>query len=507
MLFTDQYQLTMAQLYFRQGLHERPAQFDHFYRSNPDYGNHQAGYCVAAGLGPLLDWMGAVRFGDQELEALRAQHGPDGRPRFDEDFLGWLRDSGGFGSLRLRAVPEGRVVHPHEPLVSVEGPFALAQLLETALLNHLNHPTLIASKASRIVTAARGGAVLEFGMRRGATWGVNPAARAALIGGAVGTSNVGMSSVLGTDPKGTHAHSMVQAYLALGHGELEAFRAYAAAFPDECILLVDTVDTLRSGVPNAITVFDELRAAGHAPVGVRLDSGDLAHLAVRTAALLDEAGHAGTTIVLSGDLDELAIWQILTQIHEEAPDYGLDPADVVGRLAYGVGTRLITSEGEPALGGVYKLVSIADEGGEWRPAVKISQSPAKIPLPGRKRVWRVSDGRGLATVDVVSLIDEDPPAVGGPDLALHHPTDASVSRTLAGDGIAAVEELLVDVWADGHDLTGRPDLEELRRRHDDDVARLDAGVRRLVNPHVYHVSMTRRLAETRRQAIADARNT
>jgi nicotinate phosphoribosyltransferase len=258
-LFTDEYQLTMAQLYFRMGLHERHAQFDHFFRHYPDFGPHMAGYCINAGLEWLLDWMQESQFRDEDIEYLRGQRGASGGKVFGEDFLGWLRKNGTFESITMQAIPEGRVVHPNVPLTVVRGPLAMAQILETSLLNHLNYPTLIATRAARIHDSGRGRPLIEFGMRRAHDKGANAGARAALIGGADFTSNVGISHVLGYPPKGTHAHSMVQTFMALGEGELGAFRAYADVYPDDCLLLVDTVSTLESGIPNAIKVFDELK--------------------------------------------------------------------------------------------------------------------------------------------------------------------------------------------------------------------------------------------------------
>jgi nicotinate phosphoribosyltransferase len=333
-LLTDQYQLTMAQLYYRMGLHERLAQFDHFFRDYPDYGTHKAGYCINAGLEWLLDWMHGAHFRDQDIDYLRSQTGRLGQPIFGDDFLAWLRQNGCFDSITMHAIPEGRVVHPFVPLTVVQGPLAMAQVLETSLLNHLNYQTLIATKAARIQESGQGRPLIEFGLRRAHDKGGNAGARAALIGGADFTSNVGISHVLGYPPKGTHAHSMVQAFLALGGSELEAFRAYAEVYPDDCLLLVDTINSLESGVPNAITVFEELRRKGHDPVGIRLDSGDLAYLSIQAAKMLDEAGFSNTSIVISGNLDEMTIWQILTQIAEEAPRYGVDPDKLVGRLVY-----------------------------------------------------------------------------------------------------------------------------------------------------------------------------
>lgn len=485
-LFTDQYQLSMAQLYFREGLHERRAKFDYTFRSYPDYGRHQAGYCVFAGLADLLDWMTTTRFTATDLDRLRSQRNSVDRPVFGDDFLGWLEAHGRFDTVDLAAVPEGRVVHPYAPIATAEGPLAIAQILETSLLNHLNYPTLVATKASRVAEAARGGAVLEFGMRRGPGTGANAGARAALVGGARFTSNVGTSHVVGVPPKGTHAHSMVQLFMAIGGGELEAFRAYARTYPDDCILLVDTIDTLDSGIPNAITVFRELAAAGHQPRGIRLDSGDLAHLAVRAARMLDDAGFTETTIVVSSSLDELAIWQILSQIEDEAPRYGVDPDVLTRRLTYGVGTRLITSQGHSFLDGVYKLVAVGADGG-WVPAIKVSESREKVPIPGDKRVWRVADHRGSSTADVVGSGDQA--IAPGTALRLHHPYRESVSRVLAAEDVADVEELVVPALTAGEVLADRS-LEAARAWRNLDLERLDPGVRRLVNPHTYHVSLT-----------------
>jgi nicotinate phosphoribosyltransferase len=500
-LATDQYQLTMAQLYWKEGLAERTAQFDYFFRQYPDYGTHQAGYCVFAGLGRLLEWMEEVRFGPEELAFLRDQHTSNGERRFDEGFLGWLAEHGDFSSIEIQAVPEGRVVHANSPVAVVRGPLAMAQILETPLLNRLNYPTLVATKASRVKEAARGGMVLEFGMRRGPEAGVGAGGRAALIGGCDFTSNVALSRAVGLDPKGTHAHSMVQVYEALGMGELEAFRHFAGLYPDECVLLVDTIDVEDSGVPNAIQVFEELRSRGHHPVGIRLDSGDLAYLAIQSALMLDAAGFEDVAIVLSSDLDELAIWQILSQIEEEAPRYGVDPEALISRLSFGVGTRLITSEGSPSLGGVYKLVAVTDEAGDWVPAIKVSEDPVKIPLPGEKRLFRLYDDRDLATADLVALTGEDP--FSGAVVELLHP-HTEAHRTLLADVISSVEELYAPAYHGGKRRDGLPDLEELRARRRADLERLDPGVRRLVNPHIYHVSVTPRLKELKTRLVAEA---
>jgi len=501
-LFTDQYQLTMAQLYYRMGLHEKRAQFDHFFRSYPDYGSHQAGYCVNAGLAWLLDWMQEAHFRDEDLAYLRGQTSRTGERLFHDDFLAWLRENGTFDGITLQAIPEGRVVHPTVPLTVVQGPLVMAQILETPLLNHLNYPTLIATKAARIHESGRGRLLLEFGLRRAQEKGANAGARAALIGGADFTSNVGLSHVLGYPPKGTHAHSMVQVFMALGEGELAAFRAYAGVYPDECLLLVDTIDTLESGVPNAIRVFEELRRKGHEPVGIRLDSGDLAHLSIQAARMLDEAGFPGTSIVLSNQLDELVIWQIITQIEREAPRSGVDPDRLINRLVYGVGTQLITSQGASALDGVYKLVAVWGQGG-WVPALKVSDTPAKTINPGHKLAWRVYDQRGKATADLLSLDDEDPRHMER--ILLHHPTEHTTYRALEREDVSEVEPLLVDVLKDGRLVYDLPTIEDMRARRRADVERLDSGVRRLVNPHVYHVSLTGRLWDLKQGLIEAVR--
>jgi nicotinate phosphoribosyltransferase len=291
---------------------------------------------------------------------------------------------------------------------------------------------------------------------------------------------------------------MVQVFMALGEGELEAFRAYADVYPDDCLLLVDTIDTLESGLPNAIRVFEELRREGHEPVGIRLDSGDLAHLSIQAARLLNDAGFPDVSIVLSNQLDELVIWQILTQIQEEATRYGVDPDALIQRLVYGVGTRLITSGGDAALDGVYKLVAVK-EGGEWTPAIKVSESAEKTPNPGHKRVWRLYDRRGKATADLLSLDGEVP--VEMDEIRLFHPYEHTKRRTLQQDEISEAEELLVDILDEGERVYEPTSIDALRERRKADVARLDSGVRRIVNPHIYHVSLSQRLWDLKQDLI------
>jgi nicotinate phosphoribosyltransferase len=487
-LFTDQYQLTMAQLYYRQGLHERDALFDHYFRHNPNYGEHQAGYAINAGLEWLANWMQSVRFQDADIAYLRSMTGRGGKQLFADDFLKWLKEHGHFSGLTIHSIPEGRVVHPNVPLTIIQGPLAQAQLLETRLLNELNYQTLIATKAARIKQVGKGGLLLEFGARRAQSTAAIAGARAAMIGGADFTSNAGISHVLGYAPKGTHAHSMIQVFMALGGTELDAFRAYAELYPDDCLLLVDTLDTLQSGIPNAITVFEELRRKGHEPNGIRLDSGDLAHLSVLASKTLDAAGFPKASIVLSNNLDELVILQIIAQIQEEAPSYGVEADSVLKRLVYGVGTRLITSDGDAALDGVYKLVAV-QENGDWRPAMKLSESPEKMTNPAHKKAYRIYDERGRATADLLALADER--ILAGERLILRHPSRLDQSREI--EGIAELEPLHVEVMHEGTLVYEFPSIEQLRERRISDIERLDPGVRRIVNPHIYHVSLSQTL--------------
>jgi nicotinate phosphoribosyltransferase len=497
-LYTDMYQLTMAQLYFRTGMHEKQALFEHFFRSYPDYGVHKAGYCVSAGLEWLLDWMDNARFGERETEYLRSLKGRTGIRIFQDDFLEWMEQNGTFEGISLYAIPEGRVVHPSVPLTIVQGPIIMAQILETALLNHINFQTLIATKAARIREAGQGSLLLEFGIRRAQGVAANSGARAALIGGADFTSNVGISAVLGYPPKGTHAHSMIQLFMAMGEGELGAFRAYADIYPDDCILLVDTINTLESGIPNAIKTFDEMRRKGHEPVGIRLDSGDLAFLSIQAARQLNQAGYPEVKIVLSNNLDELVIWQIITQIRDEAPRYGLEPNDLISRLTYGVGTRLITSAGDSALDGVYKLVGVKN-GGEWLPSIKISETPDKTLNPGNKRGWRLYDKRGKATADVIALEHENLREMEC--VILQHPEEPHKNRRLCRDEISEIEPLHVPILDRGDLVYDLPDIEEMRTQRQEDIDRLDIGVKRLVNPHKYHVSVTQELWELKQSLI------
>ncbi len=497
-LYTDQYQLTMAQFYYQTGLHDNEVQFEYFFRNCPDYGSHKAGYCVFAGLEWLLDWMARVRFQDPELSLLKNQKTTSGRPFYDPSFLSWLKKNGSFDRISIRSMPEGRVIHPNVPVAVVQGPLAMAQILESSLLNHLNYQTLVATRAARVRQAGRGRLLLEFGMRRGQDLGANAGARAALIGGADFTSNVGISHVLGFPPKGTHAHSMVQAFMALGNSEFDAFRAFSRIYPDDCVLLVDTINTLESGIPNAIRVFEELRKKGHQPKGIRIDSGDLAHLSVMAHKMLEEAGFSSTLITLSNQLDEMVITQIINQIMEEAPIYGIDPDQVINRLVLGVGTRLLTSSGQCALDGVYKLTAIKS-GADWKPAIKISETPAKIINPGFKKTWRIYDERERATVDLICLDHERPDKQE--EIFLHHPVEQQTMRILNKSRVSRMECLLEDVFLQGRLVKEHPGIERIRKVRDLDLERLDPGVKRLINPHIYHVSLSRELWDLKQEMI------
>jgi nicotinate phosphoribosyltransferase len=502
-LFTDLYQLTMAQVYFRLGIHEKTAQFDYFFRSYPDYGLHQAGYCINAGLEWLLDWMRDSFFDDQSISYLESLSDMKGNPLFGKDFLSYIEGQSVITGLSLKAIPEGRVVHPYLPLAIVQGPLLFSQLIESSLLNHLNYQTLIATKAARIYEAGMRQMMLEFGLRRAQDRAASAGTRAAIIGGAAGSSNVGASAVLGFSPSGTHAHSMIQAVVALGGSELDAFQAYADSYPDNCVLLVDTYNTLESGIPNAIKVFENLQKKGHQPVGIRLDSGDLAYLSIQAARMLDSAGFPETTIVLSNQMDELIIWQIITQIKDEAGRYGVDPGKLIKRLAYGVGTRMITSSIDPALDGVYKLVAIK-ENSHWVPAMKISENPEKTLNPGHKNLWRIYDKRGKAIADVMSTADED--LCQQPSLHLHHPTDPLKHSILSASELSKIEPLPVEIITNGNIKYISPSLNEIRDLRQMDLEKLYPGVKRLMNPHHYHVSLTDDLWTLKQELMREYKN-
>jgi nicotinate phosphoribosyltransferase len=296
---------------------------------------------------------------------------------------------------------------------------------------------------------------------------------------------------------------MIQLFLALGKTELDAFRAFSEIYPDNCILLVDTINTLESGVPNAIRVFEELKKKGHKPVGIRLDSGDLAHLSIMSAKMMNQAGFTSEKIVLSNQLDEIVITQIIKQIREEAPAYEIDPESIVERLAYGVGTSLITSGGDPALDGVYKLTAIKEKG-KWIPTIKISETPKKSINPGLKKVWRIYDKRNRATADLLSCVDEEPSDMEV--ITLQHPIEAGTNRKIRREEISGIEPLLVDVVLDGKQVYETPDIESIRKTRISDLEKLDPGVKRLVNPHICHVSLTEKLWNLKQDVIREQKS-
>ena len=489
-LFIDQYELVMAQLYFKMGIHEQPVQFEHFFRDYPDYGQHKAGYCINAGLEWFVDWMQNTSITDNDIALMRQAKTTNGKKLFEDDFLIWLKKHGNFSTLNLRSVPEGRVIHPNAPVTSVQGPLAVAQMIETALLNQINYQILIATKASRIKEIVKEQVVLEFGARRAHDRGANAGTRAALIGGADFTSNVGISHELGFPPKGTHAHSMIQLFLALGKSEIDAFEAFADLYPNDCILLIDTIDTLNSGLPNAVKVFQKLKKKGHKAIGIRLDSGDLAYLTMQCANYLDKEGFPDTKIILSNELDELRIWQILSQIKKEASVFNIDPEKIISRLIFGVGTSLLTSSGDSALNGVYKISAVR-ENGEWKPSIKLSDTAKKMSIPGRKQIWRLIEKSGKATADLICSTSENPESEE--NLLLINSNNDTQRRKLHKKEIQRLDPLLVDVINEGNIIYDFPSISVLREVRDKDLNELDFGVKRLVNPHIYQVSISKEI--------------
>lgn len=455
-MMTDLYELTMMYGYFKSGMKDNRATFDMFYR-NKDATTH---YAIMAGLEQLIDYIKNLHFAEDDVQYLRSLG------IFDEDFLEELRRFRFRGDIY--AVPEGTIVFPYEPLIRVTAPIFDAQLIEPALLNIINHQTLIATKASRVVQAAEGGVVMEFGLRRaqGPDAGIY-GARAAIIGGCNGTSNVLTGQMFHVPVMGTHAHSWVMSF----PDELTAFRKYAEMFPASCMLLVDTYDTLKSGVPNAITVFNELRAAGHEPVGIRLDSGDLAYLSREARKMLDDAGFPNAKICASGDLDENLI-----------RDLKLQGACID---SWGVGTKLITSEDCSSLGGVYKL-SAEYVDGRVVPKIKISENPAKITNPGVKRLLRLYDrDNGKAIADLIVLehevYDESRP------LTIYDPVNTWKSMTLTN---YTIRELQVPIFRDGECVYQSPSLLEIQAHCRADLDTFWEQYKRLLNPHRYKVDLS-----------------
>jgi len=474
-LLTDLYELTMAYGYWKTGITDREAVFHHFFRRNPFGG----GFTVAAGLAALVDYLEHLRFDADDLACLRTLEGNDGRPLFEQAFLDHL---GGMEfACDVDAVPEGTVVFPHEPLVRVAGPILQAQILETALLNLVNFQTLIATKAARVVLATNGEPVLEFGLRRaqGIDGGLS-ASRAAYIGGCAATSNVLAGRLFGIPVRGTHAHSWVMCF----DSEIDAFRAYAEAMPNNCVFLVDTYDTLE-GVRNAVRVGRWLREHGHEMVGVRLDSGDLAYLSIEARRILDEGGFPDAKILASNDLDE----HVIRSLKEQGATIAV----------WGVGTKLATAYDEPALGGVYKLAAVRKPGEEWQYKVKLSEQTIKVSNPGILQVRRYLDGGeaiGDAIYDTRHPIDHS--------CVIVDPLDMTRHKTIPDD--AAAEDLLVSVFREGKRVYDVPSLEDARRRARSQLARFHAGVKRFVNPHTYPVGLEQGLHQRKTDLIFQARN-
>lgn len=464
-LLTDLYELTMLAGYLEEGMQERPAVFDLFFRENPFRGS----YAVFAGLEPALRYLEGLKFTGDDLAYLQ------GLGLFNSSFLDFLAAFRFRG--RVTAPLEGTVVFGHEPLLTVEGGLAEAQFVETVLLNIINFQTLVATKAARLTAAAGPGAVIEFGLRRaqGPDGGLSEA-RAASVGGVRSTSNVLAGKLFGLPVKGTHAHSWVMAFA----DELSAFRAYADCFPDSAIFLVDTYDTLKSGLPNAITVARELRRRGHELRGIRLDSGDLAYLSKEARRRLDEAGFPAVKIVASNELDEYVI-------HSVRSDGG--KVDI-----YGVGTRLATAAGDGggALGGVYKLVRFDD-----RPKLKITSDLAKATLPDRKRVLRAVGPDGGFIQDVLCLEGE----TLAPGDTVFDPTNPSRHTTLPAQ--VRLEEVRQLVMAEGEIVAPLPTLEMAAGRCAEQLQRLPEGSLRLFNPHLYKVSMSQGLHQLRSRLWAE----
>jgi len=477
-LLTDFYELTMMSGYWRTGRHELPASFEYFFRDLPP----DNGFAIAAGLEQLLDFVEQFRFTECDLHYLASL------AVFPAAFLDYLR---GFRlSCDIWAAPEGTVVFPHEPVLRVEGPLAEAQLLETAVLNALNYPTLIATKTARICLAANGDTVMEFGLRRaqGPDGGVS-GARAAYIGGADATSNVLAGKLFGIPVRGTHAHSWVMSF----DDELTAFRAYAALYPESCLLLVDTYDTLTSGLPNALTAFEELRAAGRDPrAAIRLDSGDLARLSKVAYRMFTEAGFADPLIVASNELDE----DLIADLKRQGARIN----------SWGVGTHLITSSHYPALGGVYKLMAAKSTGGAaesadvWEPRIKTSSNPVKMTDPGRKRVIRYRDAEGHPLGDVMYQADEEPP----PGPVVTYEGRVELGFPLVLEGVASGEDLLQQVVRGGRRVGASPPLSDVRTRSLAEVRSLPEELRRLRNPEVYHVGLSPALARLKTHLIHHA---
>ena len=469
-LLTDFYELTMMQGYLSSGNNERVI-FDVFYRTNPN----GSGYSICCGLAQAIDYIKNLHFTDEDIEYLKTT------TSFDQEFLEYLRNFKFTGDIY--AIPEGTVVFPMEPLMKVIAPATEAQLVETALLNIINHQSLIATKASRVCYAAQGDPVMEFGLRRAqgpdaGTLG----ARAAVIGGCVGTSNVLCAKKFDVPALGTHAHSWIMNF----DDELTAFRTYAKLYPENATLLVDTYDTLRSGVPNALKVFTEMREAGCMPTkyGIRLDSGDLAYLSKKARKMLDAAGFPEASICASSDLDE----------------YLIDSLKMQGAAinVWGVGTNLITSKDCPAFGGVYKLAAV-EKDGVFVPKIKLSENQWKITNPGNKAIWRIYEKEtGKLKADLIALADETFSEEN--PLLLFDPVN-TWKKTYLKPGTYTLRQLLVPVFINGECVYESPSVSDIRAYCAKELDTLWDETRRFANPHIVYVDLSNQLWHMKNQLL------
>jgi len=454
-MLCDFYELTMANGYYKSGKARQICYFDVFFRRVPDGG----GFAIACGLEQIVDYIENLYFGDDDIEYLRS------KGLFDADFLEYLRTFRFTGDIW--AVKEGTPIFPGEPILTVRAPAIEAQFIETYVLLSINHQSLIATKASRIVRAAKGRPVSEFGSRRaqgadGAVLG----ARAAYIGGCIGTACTIAEERYGIPALGTMAHSWVQMF----DTEYEAFRTYCELYPNSATLLVDTYNVLKSGVPNAIRVFKEL---GITKGGIRIDSGDITYLTKKSRAMLDEAGMTDIKIVISNSLDEYIIRDILLQGAQ------ID--------SFGVGERLITSKSDPVFGGVYKLAAVEDESGNIKPKIKVSENAAKITNPHFKKVYRLYEN-GKATADLICTRDETLDTTA--PLTIFDPDYTWKQRTLTS---YTAEELLVPIFRDGKRIYDLPTAAEIRAYCADQLEMQWDEVKRFENPHGYHVDLSKKL--------------
>ena len=470
-LLTDLYELTMMQGYFK-NQNSDIVVFDAFYRNNPCDG----GYSVCAGLAQVIEYIENLRFDDEDIRYLKSLG------IFDDDFLSYLHRFRFSGDIY--AVPEGSLIFPREPLVKVIAPIMEAQLIETAILNIVNHQSLIATKAARVCYAAQGDGVMEFGLRRaqGPDSGVY-GARAAVIGGCRGTSNVLAGQMFDVPVLGTHAHSWIMSF----PDEYTAFRKYADLYPSACILLVDTYDTLKSGIPNAIRVFTEMREAG-IPLtyyGIRIDSGDLAYLSKKIRRMLDDAGFPDAVISASNDLDEYLIESLKRQ--------------GAAITSWGVGTNLITAKDNPAFGGVYKLSAIQNADGSFRPKIKLSENTEKVTNPGNKTFYRIYDkATGKIRADLICLHDET--FDESEDLKLFDP-NAPWKKTRLPGGSYTMRQMLLPVIKDGRTVYQSPSVLEIQKICTQEKDTIWDETRRFVNPQEIYVDLSQKLYDMKTEIL------